>query len=106
MGGKTKGKCGFFHGYISLSSLVVTRHRTKKKGIVFYPKTKTKTKTMPKTKTKTNECFSLLSLVFYALLDKKGEMYFSDIYVLLQILRLSIFQCLLFFTIDVKGTTV
>ena len=42
----------------------------------------------------------------HAFLDKKGEMHFSDIYVLLQILRLSIFQCLLFFTIDVKGTTV
>ena len=102
MGGKTKGKCGFFHGCISLSSLVVTRHRTKKKGIVFYPKTKT----MSKTETKTNECFSLLSLVFYALLDKKGEMYFSDIYVLLQILRLSIFQWLLFLSFDVKDTTV
>ena len=61
MGGKTKGKCGFFHGCISLSSLVVTRHRTKKKGIVFYPKTKTMSKT--ETKTKTNESFSLLSLV-------------------------------------------
>ena len=40
VGGKTKGKCGFFHGCISLSSLVVTRQRTKKKGIVFYPKTR------------------------------------------------------------------
>ena len=72
MGGKTKGKCGFFHGCISLSSLVVTRQRTKKKGIVFYPKTKT----MSKTETKTNECFSLLSLVVMRYWTKKEKCIF------------------------------